>query len=152
MALKRDRLLPGEFTEISYFMNAVAEKGGVVSIVTVGSGAYPGNPNNTVAYAANPSGQTPKGVLLDDVIQLDLTRFHPNFYREQVPVGYKVSLATRGWVSTNLVIGTPVGTEHAYLAASGNISPSQATGAPQVGDFESTLDEDGYARFRIKIG
>src|SRR5690242_654503 len=118
MALKPQR---EEFHyDIRFYMNEVAERGGMTVVSTAGSGGRVGDSNAVVTYAANPSGKTPVGVLLCDMVNLDLSRFHINFYREQVPLGYKVPLIKDGWVTTNFVLGTPVGGDAAYLGPSGN--------------------------------
>lgn len=157
MALKGHR---EEFHhDIRFYMNNPAERGGVVSLVSAGSGGRVGDPNAVVSYVANPSGAKPIGILLCDVVNLDLSRYHLNFYREQVPVGYKVVTAKDGWYTTNLILGTPVGGETAYLGPSGYIATSagfaantpSGTPAVAIGQFESKLDEDGYAAVRIEI-
>jgi len=157
MALKGHR---EEFHhDIRWYGNTVMERGGVVSVSTAGSGGRVGDPNAVVAYAANPSGQNPVGLLLCDTVNLDLSRYHINFYREQVPVGYKVVTMKDGWATTDFVLGTPVGGETAYLGPSGNIctaaglAANVASGTPsiKVGQFLSKLDEDGYAAVRIEL-
>jgi hypothetical protein len=93
-------------------------------------------------------------------VNLDLSRYHLNFYREQVPVGYKVVIAKDGWYTTDMILGTPVGDELAYLGPSGKIATSGGfvantpSGTPmvEVGQFLSKLDEDGYAAVRIQLG
>jgi hypothetical protein len=62
MALKPDRI--ELLTDISFFMNTTAERGGVVSAVTMGSGVSMDDANAVVAYAAVASGARPVGVLL----------------------------------------------------------------------------------------
>ena len=60
MALKSDR---NEVeTDISFFMNEVATRGGIASISTVGSGAAMDQGGALVTYAALPSGKIPVGV------------------------------------------------------------------------------------------
>ncbi len=157
MALKGQR---EEFHhDIRYYMNTVAERGGLASIVTAGSGGRVGDANAVVAYTANPSGVTPIGILLCDVVSLDLSRYHINFYREQVPTGYKVVLAKDGWYTTDQILGTPVGGDLAYLGPSGKFATAAGftantpSGTPsvKVGQFLSKLDEDGFAAVRVEI-
>ena len=66
MALKPDRI--EAYTDISFFMNEVAERGGVVvhSNSVVGSGISMDDPDAVVTYAANQSGRAPAGVLPPD--------------------------------------------------------------------------------------
>lgn len=150
MALKPDR---EEFHhDIRWYMTTVAERGGIVCLQTAGSGGYPGHANNKVVYAANPSGRYPIGLLLQDVVNDDLTRTHKNWYKDTVQVNSKVALMKDGWVTTDMIdSSTPVGGEPAYLGASGLFSTTQATGAPKVGQFLTSKDQDGYAAVRINI-
>lgn len=157
MALKGHR---EEFHhDIRFYMNTVAERGGLVSLSTAGSGGRVGDANAVVAYTANPSGVKPLGILLCDVVNLDLSRYHINFYREQVPVGYKVVIAKDGWYTTNQILGTPTGGDKAFLGPSGyfataaGFTANTPSGTPsiEVGQFLSKLDEDGYAAVRVSL-
>ena len=122
MALKPDRV--ELLTDVSFFMNTTASRGGVVSAVVTSSGVGTSmdDANAVVAYQANASGAKPIGVLLNDVVDLDLTRQHINWHRDEVQVGGKVTLLRQGQVTTNLVAGTPSAGADAYVANSGYIS------------------------------
>lgn len=149
MALKPDR---EEFNhDIRYYMDTVADRGGVVVLQSAGSGGYPGDPNAVVTYAAAPSGRYPVGILLCDVVSIDLSRYHMNWYREQVPVGSKVVLARSGWYTTNMIdpASNPVGGEPAYLGPSGLFSLT--AGGPLVGQFIGAKDEDGFAPVYVEL-
>jgi len=149
MALKPDRI---EFlSDISFFATSAAERGGVVSVVTGGSGVSMDDANAVVGYAANPSGAKPVGILLNDVVSLDLTRQHINWHRDEVQVGGKVAVLRNGQVVTNLVSGTPTAGADAYVAASGYVSSVQATGAVKIGQFLSAKDSDGYAKVSVNL-
>ena len=76
MALKKDRYELD--TDISFFMNETAERGVVVSVSTAGSGAAMDSSVAVATVAAEASGAYPLGVLLNDVVNLDLTRQHIN--------------------------------------------------------------------------
>jgi hypothetical protein len=149
MALKPDRI--EQLTDISFFMNTVAERGGVVSAVTTGSGVAMDSSAAVVAYAANPSGAKPLGVLLNDVVNIDLTRQHINWHKDEMQLGGKVTLLRNGQVTTNLVAGSPTAGADAYVAASGYISTVQATGAVKIGQFLSATDTDGYAKVSVNL-
>ena len=90
MALKPDRI--EDYVDVSFFMNSVAERGGVAVHVTSGSGVSMDDASAVVAYAASQSGTVPAGLLLNDVVNLDLTRQHINWHRDEVQVGSKVAL------------------------------------------------------------
>ena len=73
MALKSDRSTLQ--TDISFFMNEAATRGGVAAISTGGSGVSLDNGAAVVTYAALPSGKVPVGVLINDMVSIDLTRY-----------------------------------------------------------------------------
>ena len=92
MALKPNRI--ELLTDVSFFMNSTAVRGGVVSVVTAtsGVGVSMDDGNAVVEYAAVASGSKPVGVLLNDVVNLDLTRQHINWHKDETQVGGKVTL------------------------------------------------------------
>ena len=159
MALKTDR--SALHTDISFFMNEAATRGGVVALSTASSGAAMDAGGALVTYAASPSGKVAMGMLMYDMVSIDLTRQHLNQHKDEVQKGGKVTLLQRGWVVTSNLEGTdPNGGDLAYLAHSGNISSSDiisddtiwASGAPRVvGRFLSDVDEDGYAKVFIDL-
>lgn len=150
MALKSDRI--ELLTDISFFMTTTATRGGVVSAVTSGSGVSMDDANAVVAYAAVASGAKPVGVLLNDVVDLDLTRQHINWHKDEVQKGGKVTVLRQGQVTTNMLVSgiTPAVGTPAYVGASGLIGTS-STNAVQVGQFLSAKDADGYAKVSVNI-
>tara|TARA_Y100000389_G_scaffold103441_2_gene100319 strand:+ start:1236 stop:1703 length:468 start_codon:yes stop_codon:yes gene_type:complete len=154
MALKPDRI--ESHTDISFFMNAVAERGGVAVAATgaanSNTGASMDDAGASVEYAVDPSGRAPIGVLLNDVKDYDLTKQHINWYKDEVQKGGKVTLLRQGQVTTDVIASvTPKAGETAYVAANGNLSNAQAAGASAVGMFLSGKDSDGYAKVDINI-
>lgn len=148
MALKPDRI--ELLTDVSFFMNTTAERGGVVSVVTGGSGVSMDDAGAVVAYAAVASGAKPVGVLLNDVVNLDLTRQHINWHKDEVQLGGKVTLLRQGQVTTNRVTGSPAAGADAYVGVSGLVGTS-STNAVKIGQFLSTTDSDGYAKLSVNI-
>ena len=152
MALKPDRI--EAYTDISFFMNEVAERGGVVvhSNSVVGSGISMDDPDAVVTYAADQSGRAPAGVLLNDVVNLDLTRQHINWHKDEVQQGSKVTILRQGQVTTDQVVNglTILGGTPAYLGTSGLLTTS-STNSVQVGRFLSSYDLDGYVKVDINI-
>lgn len=148
MALKPDRI--ELLTDVSFFMTSTAERGGVVSVVTGGSGVSMDDGNAVVGYAATVSGSKPVGVLLNDVVNLDLTRQHINWHKDEVQVGGKVTLLRQGQVTTNKVTGSPAAGTDAYVGVSGLIGTS-STNAVKIGQFLSSVDADGYAKVSVNI-
>lgn len=158
MALKPDREY-NETTDMTNFWTTIAaEKGGCASVVTQGSGAAIGqnivDEPNVVGYSADPSGAIAKGILLQTVaVAMSATRDFPNFESGEIRPSDKCTLVKKGFVVTDMIpVGiTPTAGDSAYLAASGMISSTQASGAPQVGRFETTVDANGFARVSIDI-
>tara|TARA_R100000152_G_C6771621_1_gene198187 strand:+ start:842 stop:1339 length:498 start_codon:yes stop_codon:yes gene_type:complete len=155
MALKGDRY--EGMTDVSFFMNdASAAKGGVVVLSTVGSGVALDQSKALVTYAASASGNIPVGLLLNDMVNIDQTRQHINFHKNEVQKGGKVTLLTQGWVVTNMIDGAATAGKPAYLKDNGELTATQSStggvvATPPVGRFLSTKDEDGYAKVAINL-
>lgn len=156
MALKGDRYVA--ITEITFFMDQVAERGGIAVMKTVGSGAALDQQAAEVEYVAAPSGKYPIGLLLDDMVNKDLTQTHLNFQKSEQQKGSKVALLREGWVVTNMlysatgVLHIPTAGAKAYVGPSGLLTKSAGAGGYlEVGRWESTQDEDGYAKLYVKL-
>ena len=148
MALKPDRI--EHLTDISFFMDATEERGGIACFKTVGVGAAMDDADAVVEYKATVSGSVPAGVLLNDVVDLDLTRQHINWHKDEVQVGGKVTLLRVGQVVTDQIQGDPAAGSAAYVGPSGLISTT-STNAAKIGTFLSAKDTDGYAKVSINI-
>ena len=161
MALKGDRY---EFeTTIDFFLNEVAERGGVCSLSTAGSGAALDQSAALVSYSPNQSGAAPIGILLNDMVNIDQTRQHINFHKNEMQKGGKVTLLKKGWVVTNMIEPSRKKTitagQTCFVGVSGYLSNTQAAtpgqheqsnGAP-IGQFDSIEDEDGYCKVSVNI-
>lgn len=153
MALKGDRV--EHLTDLSYFMNSTGTRGLMVAHDTGGSGAAMDDSNAVVSIDATPSGANYAGMLLNDVVNLDLTRQHLNFHKDEVQQGGKVLLLRRGTVVTNHVSGTPTIGQQAYVDAEGRLTNSASqygdSQHPAVGRFLSVADPDGYYKVEVNI-
>lgn len=155
MALKSDRYELQ--TDISFFYNdGTATRGGVVvHDTTAGSGAAMDQGVNLVKYATVTAASRPVGILLNDVVNKDLTRTHLNQHKDEVQKGGKVTVLRKGYVVTSNITGTPVAGDPAYAchANAGNIRPDSpgSSGVLQVGRFLSSKDEDGYAKVEVNL-
>lgn len=154
MALKSDRF---EFqTDISFFYNeGTATRGGVVVHDTAGSGAAMDQGVNLVKYAQVTASSRPVGILLNDVVNKDLTRTHLNQHKDEVQKGGKVTVLRKGYVVTSNITGDPAAGDPAYAChvTAGNIrkdSPG-SSGVLQVGRFLSSKDADGYAKVEVNL-
>ena len=154
MALKADR---NELdVDISFFMNETAEKGQIVSYSTAGSGAAMDQAGALATVAAATGSVIPIGVLLNDVVDIDLTRQHINWHKEEVQKGGKVSILKKGYVVTDQIEGTPTAGALAFMddadtgkfAVAASIDDGEYTA---VGRFMSTKDEDGYAKVEVNL-
>lgn len=153
MALKSDRV--EAYTDISYFCNdATASRGGIMVHATgvyQASGVAMDDSLAVVTYAADQSGRKPAGLLLNDVVSLDLTRQHINWHRDEVQTGSKVTLLRQGQVTTNMLDNvTPAPGDDAYFGANGNLT-NVSTNSVKVGRFLSKKDADGYIKVDINI-
>jgi hypothetical protein len=152
MALKPDRIELS--TDISFFMTTTAERGGVVCVdtSTTGVGVSMDDGNAVVVYRPVVSGAKPVGVLLNDVVNYDLTRQHINWHKDEMQVGGKVTVLRNGQVTTNMLVpgATPSAGVDAYVGVSGLIGTS-ATDSVKIGQFLSAKDSDGYAKLSVNI-
>ena len=151
MALKSDR---NEIqTDISFFMNETAERGIIVTALTQGSGAAMDDSSAAVSIPdAGVSALKPVGLLLNDVVDLDLTRQHINFAKDEMQQGGKVTLLRIGTVTTDQISGSITMGEAAHFAIGGTLCSATASSQSiQVGRWLSKKDADGYAKVAINI-
>ena len=164
MALKADR---NELdVDISFFYNeGTATRGGIVVIDTVGSGAAMDQARAKVKYASVVPASKVVGVLMNDVVNLDLTRQHINWHKDEVQKGGKVTLLKKGTIVTDMVDiaapnhGSAVTAGQVAYASSGTAGyfSNQYTHAHAkpnqlaVGRFLSTKDDDGYYKIDINL-
>ena len=150
MALKADR---NELdVDISFFYNeGTAEKGQVVVLDTVGSGAAMDQAQSKVKIAAATNALFPVGILLNDVVNLDLTRQHINWHKDEVQQGGKITILTKGTIVTDQISGTPTAGQTAYVADAGLIAGTQDGTAVAIGRFLSTKDPDDFCKIAINL-
>ena len=158
MALKADRY--EESTDISFFYNeGTATRGGVVILADQGlaSGAALDQGENLVKYDTAVATSVPVGILLNDVVNKDLTRTHLNQHKDEVQKGGKVTVMTRGWVVTNNIEGTPKAGELAFAspftagAVCNGTTFAAQSGELAIGRFMSRADGDGYAKVYVNL-
>lgn len=155
MALKP---LRHEFkTDISFYQTSGTLERGLILVHDLsGSGQAM---DQALALVKKPeeglSGSAPAGLLLNDVVDIDLTRQHINFHKDEVQKGGKVTLLRIGTVVTDAVSGTPTAGNPAYFNQAGQLTPTQlswgSVTVPAVGRFLSKKDQDGYAKVEINI-
>ena len=151
MALRPDRKYT-DGTDISYFMNEVAERGLIVihDTATSGTGAAMDDADATVSVPTGTNG-APAGLLLNDMVNLDLTRQHINWHQDEMQLGGKVTLLRQGYVVTDqIAVGVdPVPGQQAFWTVGGLFT--NVAGSFQVGRFLGSKDSDGFAKVEINI-
>ena len=152
MALRPDR---NELqTDLSFFMNETAERGLVVVHSSQGSGAAMDDSSAVVAIPtqATLAASHPAGLLLNDVVDLDLTRQHINFAKDEMQKGGKELLIRRGFVVTDQISGSITLGELAYFHVNGQLTSATAySGSTAIGRWLSKKDADGFAKVDINI-
>ncbi len=153
MALKGDRHIL--YDDIRWFCNDVTERG--VILVHSGSGGSGTSMDNILNLVTLPgtgsvSGLLPAGLLLNDFVNVDESRFHINFQKDEMRIGGKAHLLKKGWVFTDQLVSgnTPKAGDKAYLGASGKVSTT-STNAAEVGTFKSRKDGNGYVLLEVDI-
>ncbi len=150
--------------ETSFFCNSTVERGTVVLAYTgtVGSGQALDSFNqlvvvNGLAYTGVPANPLyPQGILWNTFVNKDLTQQTLNYLKHETQVGDKASIIRKGTVVTNAIYpGSSAAIQPgcpAYLAQSGLITPTLAGATqPQIGNFLSRPDSDGYAKVYINL-
>jgi hypothetical protein len=140
MAIKPDRLI--NETDISLVCNDVHEKGTVLIYGPAASGS--------------PSGYKVAGLSLANFVDIDQTRVHRNFHKDEQVIGEKAPLLRKGYVVTNKVTGSPTVGDKAYLTVSGLLTPTVSAGGgevatPRVGTFAGAKDENGYVKVYVEL-
>ncbi len=169
MALKPDRNILED--DISFFyasslLNTSTDSRGGVVVATGTAGTSPSGSamdqsDNQATYVAVPSGYSPLGMMLVDVVNIDLTRQILNPYKSEAQVGDKIVLMRKGWAVTNSLdstTGTITQGAGAFCGPSGNLTADAGDEGsdgwnefPRVGTFMSKVDEDGYAKVYIDV-
>jgi len=149
MALKSDRYELQ--TDISFFYNEAATTRGCL----VGHGATAGTGaamDQGAALCKKDKTAVPLGILLNDVVDKDLTRTHLNQHKDEVQKGGKVTILRKGYVVTNNVtnVADVDAGEVAYRCddVDGNIASS---GTVAVGRFLSAKDADNYVKVEVNL-
>lgn len=146
MGLKGDREI--RFTEISFFLNETAEKG--VAVIFSGTASSGAALDQSGAFVALPtgSGGRPAGIVLNDFVNQDLSRYHLNFQKDETQIRRKATILRNGWVVTNMLNtdASPTAGATAYHSANGKLTTS---GINPIGQWLSAKDEDGYAKIEV---
>lgn len=145
--------------ETRYYLDATSERGFIVSLKTAGSGVAQDSSLNEVEVSAAPSGKSPVGVLMDDFVDIDTTRYHVNQHKREVQKGGKASIIRKGWVVTDAVYPSASATagSFAVLANSGYVMNAPTgwnvthVNFPHVGKFKTNKDTDGFVTLQVDL-
>tara|TARA_B100000809_G_scaffold242779_1_gene267181 strand:+ start:386 stop:847 length:462 start_codon:yes stop_codon:yes gene_type:complete len=152
MALRPDR--NEHLTDLSFFMNETAERGILVVASTQGSGAAMDDSSAAVKIGTAVARATdaPVGLLLNDVVNLDLTRQHINYAKDEMQKGGKVLLMRVGTVTTDQISGAITMGDPAHFMGAGQLCSATAnSNSAVIGRWLSKKDADGYAKVAINI-
>lgn len=143
-------------TDVTQILNTAQTRSVTLCYKTSGSGVALGDYAGSVDLFANPSGQTPAGLLLNDQVSIDPTRQHINFHKDELLVGQRCTLLKKGRVIIDQIVGNPTQGQIAYLTASGQLTPTVdpnggVTATPKVGKFASIKDETGFVAVDILL-
>lgn len=141
-----------------YFFNGVSEKGVVLSVGTAGSGVAIDNSFNVAVVAPVASGSKPLGILLDEFVNIDLTRFPINWHKQQAASGDKASICQKGYVTTDKIVASSINAgDFAVLYNNGvlsGVAPDASwnhVANPKVGVFRTNKDSDGFATVYVDL-
>ena len=148
MALKPDRKYTVG-TDISTFMSTVTERGGIVVYSGNGGSGTAMDQSQSLVDPTNSvvSGTKPAGLLVNDMVNLDLTRQHINFHKDEVQLGGKVTVLQHGEVTTNVIdsaISPTAGDPAYYLPQS--FTGANGTAVTNTLVLTTTAPTDGTGR------
>lgn len=155
MAIKPDRFISE--TDISYVCNDVVDKG-IVLVYATGSTSASGagiSSPGAVEKASDPSGRIPAGLSLANFVNIDQTRQHRNYHKDEQIIGENVPLLKKGAVVTDQIMTglTILPGQTAYLGVSGLLT--NATGStgqnPKVGQFATKKDADNFVKVLVEL-
>ena len=151
MALKPDR--QEVYSDIRYFMNETGERGCIVIADTSVSGLGGLDDAGSVVKKPTDSGGAPIGMLMNDVVNVDLSRYRLNEQKDEVQMGSKVDVMRRGGARTNMIPAgiNPINGSGAYYTTGGLLTTTNNGGNSLVGRWASSKDEDGFAYVEINL-
>jgi len=129
-------------TDISFFCDKTTERGKIVEAMPGANGLWnevrPGRYENR-----------PVGLLLNDVVDIDLSRCHLNWSKFETQRGGKVQIMRCGEAIVRPVNGKPIPGAPLFYEKDGTLTTKDVS--IQVGNCLSTRDEDDFVKVQIRI-
>lgn len=145
-------------TDMSSICNDVVVKGAMLcwNRTPGGSGINLDDANNIVKLVAGvTSGNMVAGMTLTNTVNIDTTRQHVNFHKDEVVIGSHVTLLRQGWVVTDQLLAStsPLAGDKAFVAHSGLLTNFGGGGsfAGPVGEFMGAKDPDGFVKVAVHL-
>lgn len=143
-------------TDISKTCSDVAERGLILVNNAAGSGVAEGDSAGSCKLSASSSGTKIHGMLLNDIVSVDETRFHRNFHKDEHVTGERCRVGRYGWWITNKYVGSPTDGAVAYLSSSGYLTPTLdpnggLIATPKVGEFRGIPDANNYVKVEVAL-
>ena len=153
MALKGQRVTIEE--DISLTCDVASARGFMTVYSTAGSGIALGDRAGICTISATSSGYKPAGILMNDVVDVDTTKYQLNVHKDETLIDERVTLLRKGRITTNALVSgqTPTAGDKAYLGATGKLTGSYVNdvATPRVGTFVAAKDENGYVTADINL-
>ena len=143
-------------TDITRTCSTAAVAGQILVHKTSGSGVALGDSRSVSEVSASSSGKVVTGVIMHKVVDIDETVRHRNYHNGEMLINEPCNQMTKGWLVTNILVGTPTVGAIAYLSSSGYLTPTvDANGGivatPKVGRFDSIKDANGYCKVLVDV-
>lgn len=153
MALKGPRSILE--TDITCTLDVVSARGFIAVYNTTGSGVALGDSASICTIITSASGYKPAGLLMNDVVNVDTTKYHINFQKDETLVNERVTLLKKGRITTDALTSgrAPSAGDKAYLGASGKFTDLWVNdvATPFVGKFASKKDQNAYISVDVNI-
>lgn len=161
MALKQPRTILE--TDISLTCDTVKERGyflvyggGTAGTAgSSGSGVALGDRAGVATLVTAQSGSKVAGMLLNDVVNYDTTKYHGNFHKDETLINERCNLLRKGRVTTDALVSgqSPAAGDVAYLGASGKLTAAYVNdvATPKVGRFVAPKDENAFVTVDVNL-
>ena len=157
MALKR-RIVEDQI-DMSHYVKTACVRGGMATLANTGDfGWGMDDETNVVAYAADPSGKVPAGMLLQTSESVDVTQIPRNYQdHDTVTVNSKVAVLRKGVAITNMIDSSRSSDiapgDDVYIGLSGLLTDEALAKYVRAGNskFQSHVASDGFVKVAVDV-